>query len=203
MIRAFLSVELSDDVRARLAGLQQDLKQRIAPDLPKPVRLSWVRPDSLHLTVKFLGDIPDSIVEPLRVAMADVLGTHRPLAIPLERLGGFPHFGQPRVLWVGPADAWERGKEAPRLAALHRAIETCCQTQDLAPDDRPLTAHLTIARIKEGGKQVGQALAGSGMMDRPLSLGSLAVDSIALMRSELRPTGSVYTRLWAVPLGAG
>jgi 2'-5' RNA ligase len=65
---------------------------------------------------------------------------------------------------------------------------------------RPFSPHLTLARIKVGERQVGAALAKGGVLDRPLSLGSLAVESVMLMKSELKPTGSVYTKLWDVRL---
>jgi 2'-5' RNA ligase len=83
------------------------------------------------------------------------------------------------------------------LAAVHQAIEVCCSRLNLAPDHRPLSAHLTLARIKAGHRAAAQVLARSGVMDRlPLAVGSLAVEAIALMQSELKPTGSVYTVLW-------
>ncbi|HEX3204274.1 MAG TPA: 2'-5' RNA ligase family protein, partial [Nitrospiraceae bacterium] len=118
-----------------------------------------------------------------------------------ERLGVFPRVQQPRVLWIGPSGRWDSSEDAARLAALHRSIEDCCTSLNLAPDSRPLSAHLTLARIKAGHHAVGQALARSGAMDRPLALDGLPIDGIALMRSELKPTGSVYTCLWEARLG--
>ena len=200
MIRTFLAVELSDALRTNLARLQLDLKQRLSREIPRNVRMSWVQPASIHLTMKFLGDIDEQLVSPMQEAIGQAIAGHSRLQIPLERLGGFPRLQQPRVLWVGPSEVWEQGEEARRLTSVHRAIEECCCSFNLAPENRPLSPHLTIARIKEGGHSMGQALAKSGVMDLPLSLGSLAIDSIVLMRSELRPTGSVYTKLWEVPL---
>lgn len=196
MIRAFLAVELPEDVRAQIARIQQNLKSSLARELPRVVRISWVQAASIHLTIKFLGDIDESLVEPMRQAIEPVVKNHQPIHIPIERLGAFPHSLQPRVLWVGASKQWERGEDAQRLAALHLAVEACCEALNLAPDARPLSPHLTLARIKEGGDHVGKALAGSGVMDRPLSLGSLDVGPVVLMKSELRPTGSVYTKLW-------
>ena len=197
MIRAFLAVQLAEPLRATLAAVQSDVKRRIIHELPRDVNLSWVRPASLHLTVKFLGDIPDALVLPLREAISDALRHHRVVHIPLNRLGVFPRPQQPRVLWIGPPDQWEVSEDAARLAALHRAIEASCVALNLAADTRPLSAHLTLARIKTGHRSAGQALARSGAMDRlPLAVDPLAVDAITLMRSELKPTGSVYTALW-------
>jgi 2'-5' RNA ligase len=202
MIRAFLAVQLPEPLRESLAAIQSDVKHRMAHELPREASLSWVRPASLHLTVKFLGDIDEGLVVRLRDAMADTLRHHRAIRIPLDRLGVFPRLLQPRILWIGPSDGWENSEEALRLTTLHRAIEECCGTLGLAPDARPLSAHLTLARIKAGHRAVGQALAKSGVMDRTLALEPLSVHAIALMRSELKPSGSVYTALWESRLQA-
>lgn len=198
MIRAFLAVELNDDLRKHISQVQQDLKQRLAREGLKGVRISWVQPGSIHLTVKFLGDIDEQLVDPLREALSNPMKAHQPIQIPIEQLGVFPHPHQPRVLWVGPSESWERGEDTKRLAALHRAVEGCCESFGLAPEGRPLSPHLTLARIKAGERQLAQTLSRLGVMDRPLSLGPLRVDSVVLMKSELRPTGSLYTKLWEV-----
>ncbi len=200
MIRAFLAVELSEDVRAQIARIQQDLKSSLANVLPRAVRISWVQAASIHLTIKFLGDTDEQAIEPLREALAAALQDHRALAIPLERLGAFPVLQAPRVLWVGAAELWEQGEEAKRLAELHASAEACCDSFGFAPDSRPLSPHLTLARIKAGAREFGEALASSKVLARPLSLNALAVESVSLMQSELRPTGSVYTKLWQVRL---
>jgi len=200
MIRAFLAVELSEDVRARITRIQQDLKSQFSREMPRAVRISWVHPASIHLTIKFLGDMDEQIIEPLREALAVVFKDQCAISIPLERLGGFPSFQSPRVLWVGAAERWEQGEDARHLIGLHQAVEGCCESLGFAPDSRPLSPHLTLARIKAGGREFGQVFAASAVLDRPLSLGALAVDSVALMKSDLRPTGSVYTKLWQVVL---
>ena len=200
MIRTFLAIELSDDLRAQVSRVQHDLKTRLVRDLPRDVRMAWVRPAAIHLTLKFLGDIDEQCVIPLQTAMADALGPKTAVAIPLERIGGFPSLQQPRVLWVGPSEGWERGDDARRLVDIHRAVEACCVSMGCAPEPRPLSPHLTLARIKEGASQIGRALAKSGVLARSFALPALSVKAVTLMRSELRPTGSVYTKLWAVRL---
>ena len=72
MIRAFLAVDLSEDLRGRIASVQQDVKASLLRELPRAVRLSWVRPASIHLTIKFLGDMDEQLVEPLREALAEI-----------------------------------------------------------------------------------------------------------------------------------
>ncbi len=201
MIRTFLAVELGDDLRNRITLVQQDLRQRLGRESSKDIRITWVQPSSIHLTIKFLGDTDEHLVELLREAVERAMTGHRAVHVPIERLGVFPRPQQPRVLWVGPSEQWEQGDEAKRLTALHRAIEDCCQPFGFAPEDKSLRPHLTFARVKEGERHVSQTLAKSGVMDRPISLGLLAVESVVLMKSELRPTGSLYAKLWEVRTG--
>lgn len=201
MLRAFLAVELGDDLRNQITLVQQDLRQRLGRESPHNIRIAWVLPSSIHFTVKFLGDIDEGQIEPLREAVQRAMTGQGIIHMPIERLGVFPRLQQPRVLWVGPSERWEQGDDAKRLTERHRLVEDCCRAFGFAPEGRPLSPHLTLARVKEGERHVGQTLAKSGVMDRPLSSGLLTVESIVLMKSELRPTGSVHTNLWEVRTG--
>ena len=198
MIRTFLAVEIGEDLRNQITLIQQDLKQRLDCESSKDVRITWVKPSSIHLTMKFLSDTREHLIEPLREAVERAMTGHRAVHISIKRLGVFPRLQQPRVLWVGPSEQWEEGDDARRLMALHRAVEDCCRSFGFAPEGKPLSPHLTLARVKEGERHAGQALAKSGAMDRPISLGLLEVKSVVLMKSELRPTGSLYAKLWEV-----
>jgi len=200
VIRAFLAVELSHELRAQLATVQQELTRSIEPEMKRDRRISWAQPASIHLTIKFLGDMDEQVIDPLRAALEQAIGSRLAVKVPLERLGAFPRPQSPRVLWVGPSENWERGAEAKRVAEIHGAIEQACEGLRFLRETRPFSPHLTLARIKVGERQVGVALAKGGVLDRPLSLGSLAVESVVLMKSELKPTGSVYTKLWDVRL---
>lgn len=199
-MRAFLAVELSEDLRRQMVLIQSDLKSHLTSELPRAVRISWMQPASIHLTIKFLGDMDEQLIEPLREALAEAFKGQRAIPIPLERLGAFPSLQSPRVLWVGASERWEQGEEAKRLATLHQTVEACGESFSFASESRPLSPHLTLARVKAGWREFGQALAKSGVLGRPLSLDALAVESVVLVKSELRPTGSVYTKLWEVSL---
>lgn len=198
MIRTFLAVEVSDEVRTGIAQVQHDLKQRLTGHFTKDIRMTWGQPNSFHLTIRFLGDTDKQLLDPMREAMAIVRRSHPVIQIPLDRLQAFPNLQKPRVLWVGPSEQWRESDAARRLATVHREIEACCHSFGFAPDDKPFSPHLTVARIKAGERQVGRLLAQSGICDRALSLGEVRIGPIALVKSDLRPTGPVYTTLWEV-----
>jgi 2'-5' RNA ligase len=203
MIRAFLAVELPEAVRSAIGSFQAELKRRLEKESAKEVRISWVPPASMHLTIKFLGDMDEQLIAPLRDAVARARDTQQACSVPIERLGAFPRPQGPRVLWVGPSEEWERGADARQVGAIQRLIEQGSTELGFPPETKPFNPHLTLARIKQGERQVGNGLVRSGMMDHPLALGSLAIESIVLMKSDLRPTGSVYTRLWEVKMRTG
>jgi RNA 2',3'-cyclic 3'-phosphodiesterase len=198
MIRAFLAVELTQALRAELVTLQQELKQRIEPKMKRGTRISWVQPASLHLTIKFFGDMDEQMIDPLHAALKRAIGSQSAVNVPLERVGAFPRPQSPRVLWIGPSEDWERGIESKRKEEIHATIEQACEDLRFLREPKPFSPHLTLARIKTGERHVGIALAQSGVLDRPFSLGSLAVESVVLMKSELTSTGSIYTKLWSV-----
>ncbi|MEO8046016.1 MAG: RNA 2',3'-cyclic phosphodiesterase [Nitrospirota bacterium] len=200
MIRAFLAVELSQELRSELAVVQQELKQRVESEKKADIRISWVQPAKMHLTIKFLGDMEEQVIDPLRGEVEQAVGSQPSVYVPLERLGAFPRPHSPRVLWVGPSENWEQGVEGKRVIEIHGVIEQVCESLGFFREAKPFSPHLTLARVKMGARHVGAALVTSGVLDQPLSVGTLAVESVVLVKSELKPTGSIYTRLWAARL---
>lgn len=197
MIRTFLAVELPPPLKQALARLQADVRNRISRELSPAMRIQWVRPDAIHLTLKFLGDIPEEQVDVLKSVVGNILGSVTPFSIEVAGLGVFPDLRAPRVLWVGLS-----GGDGPAgLSHLATTIELSVAALGYPPESRPFNPHLTLARIKEGSREVGRALARIGLLDGNVQLGRLDVRTVALIQSELRPSGSVYTKLWEVPLG--
>jgi len=145
VIRAFLAVELSQELRAELATVQQELKRSIEPEMKRDTRISWAQPASIHLTIKFLGDMDEQVNDPLLVVVERAIGDQIAVTVPLERLGAFPRPQNPRVLWVGPSEDWERGAEAKRVAEIHGAIEQACEGLRFLRETRPFSPHLTLA----------------------------------------------------------
>jgi 2'-5' RNA ligase len=200
VIRAFLAVELSQELGSELAVVQQELKQRVESEKKGDIRISWVQPAKMHLTIKFLGDMDEQVIDPLLGAIEQAVGSQPSVNVPLERLGAFPRPHCPRVLWIGPSENWEQGEEKKRVIEIHGEIEQACANLGFLREAKPFSPHLTLARVKMGARHVGATLATSGVLDQPLSVGSLVVESVVLVKSELKPTGSIYTRLWAARL---
>ncbi|MBX3306941.1 MAG: RNA 2',3'-cyclic phosphodiesterase, partial [Nitrospira sp.] len=178
--------------------VQHDIKERLAARLSKEIRIAWGQRDSFHLTMRFLGDMEKQRIDPLREAMAKIRQSHPTIQIPLDRLQAFPNVLKPRVLWVGPSESWLQSEPAKRLVEFHQAIEACCHSFGFASDEKPFSPHLTVARIKTGERLVGPLLAQSGVYERSVSLGTMAVGPVVLIKSQLRPTGPVYAKLWEV-----
>ncbi len=202
VIRAFVAIELTSNLRSALAQLQTRLKSSIPTRLPPGVRIQWVRPESIHLTLKFLGDTDEARLVDIERALALPAASQTPFSVDVGALGVFPDLRAPRVLWVGLSgqESQDHGRATERLARLAGDIDQAMATLGYPTEARPFSAHLTLARIKEHAREVGRALADSGIMQQPQSLGTLPVHAIALMKSELKPSGAVYTRLCEMPL---
>ncbi|NDJ33589.1 MAG: RNA 2',3'-cyclic phosphodiesterase [Chloroflexi bacterium] len=180
--RLFIACELPDEVRSKLARTLDNLKKRT--DAPR-----WVRAESIHLTVKFLGDTPTERIPEIEGMLLEAAARSTPHSVTLKGLGVFPNLQRPRVLWGGL-----HGELEP-LHALHKAV--CAR---LGWEKRPFTPHLTLARIKsrKAGQQAAD-LVRSGAYSGAIA--TWHINSVSLMRSDLQPTGAVYTCLRSFPLG--
>lgn len=186
-MRVFLAIELTPQLRLALSELQSIIKKGLPP-------VSWVRPESIHLTLKFLGETDESLVDELRQAVSRAAAGHAPFSITIGGLGVFPNARAPRILWVGLEG------ELEALRDLAAEVEQACEALGFPSETRPFNPHLTLARIKQNGREVGQALARRGVLDHQANLGTLRVEAVVCMQSDLKPTGAVYTRLWEAPL---
>jgi 2'-5' RNA ligase len=202
MIRAFIAVELPASIKQALAQSQAEVRNRLLREQSPGMRIQWVRPDSIHLTMKFLGDIPEDHVGGLQSAVGDAIRPLTPFTVDVTGLGVFPDLRAPRVLWVGLSSRLSEGRSVTALAHLAEAIEQGVEGLGYPPESRPFNPHLTLARIKEGSTEVGRALTRLSLLNDARQIGQLEVRTVALMRSELKPSGSVYTRLWELPIGS-
>ena len=189
-IRSFVAVELTDEVRQALAAVQRDLKAQAPPGVAR-----WTRPDSIHLTLQFLGDVPPDRVEAVAGALRAACAGRASFAFELAGGGVFPNPSRPRVVWVGVVEP------SGALAALQQRVGELLAPLGFPPEERGFTPHLTIGRAaRDAGHRdlaaLGALIARAGIG----SLGRVAVDHVNLMKSDLRPDGAVYTPLAVIPL---
>jgi 2'-5' RNA ligase len=190
-MRAFIAVELPDVV-------VNDLRRAMSLIRDAGVHnLRTVRPEGIHLTVKFLGDIAISQVEPLSVAMNNATRDIKPFELHLGGTGAFPNNQHPRVIWAGVDGEMES------LRSLQQSIEKAVEGLGVEGERREYNPHLTLGRIRGGasqeeGQKVAQTLSITNL-DESLRI---PVNSISLMRSTLTPNGAVYDRLASASLGA-
>jgi len=186
-LRAFVAIELPPQVRQALGRLQNP---------PGGQQVKWVRAEGIHLTLKFLGEVEEARVPELTQALTGACGGLRPFRLHLAGLGVFPGPSRPRVAWVGLAG------EIDRLLQLQSRVEGALASLGFPPEQRPFTAHLTLARLREGtGPQEARAF-GEAFLKQAVAELDFPVEGVSLMRSQLHPGGAVYTRLGFIPLSA-
>jgi 2'-5' RNA ligase len=180
-VRAFVALELDDGARKGLETLMSSLRPRIPG-------ARWVRPEGIHLTLRFLGDTPPDRIERLKTPLASAASACDPTEARIGGLGTFPGPGRPpRVLWVGI-------QLPPSILALQQACEEAAAAVGFPPEDRPFQGHLTLARFRERVSRPALP---------PVDLGATGLETLALFRSELGAGGAVYTPIFRFPLGGG
>jgi 2'-5' RNA ligase len=195
MIRCFVAVELDAPLRAAIAEVQRRVRTAVENVAGREARVQWVRPDSIHVTIKFLGDVPEEQVDAIAQALRGVAADRRAGMVEVAGLGVFPDLRNTRVCWIGLREG------AERLVHLAEDIDAALERLESPRESRPYNPHLTLARVKEGGRAVGRAIEQQDLLAKESgSIGRLPVRALALMRSELRSTGSVYTRLAGIAL---
>lgn len=185
LLRLFIALELTPEVKRGLARLQDDLRRQLPP---KVVR--WTDPEGIHLTLKFLGDTPADKVQAVSQAMAQAAAGFAPFSFAVADFGCFPNAARANVLWVGVP-------QMPKaLAGLQRAVDLRMHALGYPKETRPFSPHLTLGRVNKtiavAERQKLAALIGQTLVGQ---LGVVPVHEVVLFQSDLRPTGSVYTAL--------
>ncbi len=179
--RVFVAVEIPAVVRQELAGLLVDLRRQSG------TVVRWVKPEIMHLTLVFLGELPEMTVSRAGELAAATVAAVVPFACRLEGLGAFPSPERARVVWTG----LDEGRS--ELSALQRLLSKSLQKIGYVPERRPFSPHLTLGRLRSPAdvrSLVGQRFTSS----------SFTVERVTLFRSVLRPEGPEYTALGNFPL---
>ena len=191
-LRAFVAIELPDQTKSALAKLIEELRRADVRGV-RPVR-----PDGIHLTLKFLGDIGEDLVQPVVNAISPIARAHRPFKLRLGSPGAFPRGNSPRVLWVGIEG------DLTALLDLQRQIEGALASLGFARDSREFSPHLTVARFNNSASLRDRLRAGQALFSAHIdSLLGTNVDRVTLMQSTLLPSGAVYRPIASLQLGKG
>ena len=187
-LRTFIAIELDQELRTTLTGIQARLRGAVPP---RAVR--WVQPEGIHLTLKFLGDTLSDKVEQVKSALAQAAEQVPAFTITVGGVGCFPDARRPRVVWVGVQEP------SGSLARLWQAVESQVAPLGFPTEKRPFSPHLTLGRVQRYAssgevRDIGQAVAAlaaemAGTQD------AMAVSTVAYIKSDLRPSGAVYTTL--------
>jgi 2'-5' RNA ligase len=189
-IRSFIAIELPEEAKQGLAKLRKELER----DEHRFVK--WVDAGGIHLTLKFLGNIPSKRVTETTEAMRKAVQGISPFHLEISGLGVFPSLRQARVFWVGI------GGEVDKLSRLQQNIDSALAALGFAKEERSFVPHLTLARIRQGAsplerRNFGELVGSTSFEDKY----HVEVEAISLMRSQLTPAGAIYTCLSAVGLG--
>ncbi|MFC1980523.1 RNA 2',3'-cyclic phosphodiesterase, partial [Chloroflexota bacterium] len=188
-VRSFIAIELPDELKLRLARLQAQLK------LGEPYSVKWVDPESIHLTLKFLGYVVADKIIDINGAMQKACQGISPFNLEVKELGVFPNLRRVQVAWVGMSG------QIDRLCQLQQKIESSLAPLGFAPESRRFTPHLTLARLRERAslderQRFGQLIADTGFEE----IFTFEVDAISLMSSQLTRGGAIYSRINLVGL---
>ena len=182
-MRTFVAIDIPGEIRARIQELIEALRRA-----PSDVR--WSRPEGLHITLKFLGDIPAETVDQVKLALQSLQPT-APGTIHIAGAGFFPNERSPRILWLGI----EAGPELGKLAA---SVERSLLPLGVPKEDRPFAPHLTLGRIRasDGLAPLRNLVKQNG----PFEMGSFTAAEFFLYESQPGPGGSIYTKIARFPL---
>ena len=189
VIRAFIAIDLSTDIQHRLDEVEHNYKTQLT-NIP----IRWVAASNIHLTLKFLGDVSVSNLNILTEMIQTEISSHHQFEISVGGSGAFPNIRQPRIIWVGV--------EAPtELTTIKNGIEATTDRLGYACEERTFSPHLTLGRVSrnvtsEEVKVITRALEAT----RVGFLGATWVEKVHLYRSDLQPSGAVYTQIFSSSL---
>jgi 2'-5' RNA ligase len=188
LIRSFLAIELPKPILRKIEEVQGDLRLTRAD-------VRWVSPEKIHLTLKFFGNIEESRIDPIFKSIEESVQNALPFSLKVRGVGAFPQMKNPRVIWMGLVN----GSEA--LISLQKQIEDQLEKIGFQPEGRPFHPHLTLGRMKSSrGKN---ELVGRMEKHKEEEFGDLPVERVVLFKSDLRPSGPIYTPLGDMKLGGG
>ncbi|MCX5991702.1 MAG: RNA 2',3'-cyclic phosphodiesterase [Chloroflexi bacterium] len=191
LVRSFIAIELPAEVRAELASIEEKLKVR------RHSFVKWADPESIHLTLKFLGSVSGETIPEIVEAMSLVAQPVCPFTLQIGGTGAFPNWQRPQIVWVGV------GGEMGRLATLQRELEAALSPLSFPPESRPFSPHLTLGRLRERVTPEDRRRFGLWAQSVKFEASlSFEVNAVRLMKSQLTSSGPIYSELALVKLKA-
>jgi 2'-5' RNA ligase len=198
-LRLFVAIDLPEAWKQALSQLQSDMQQALAADeATRGVRVRWVRPEGMHLTLKFLGEVPHDRLESIEGGLKSAVPQPPGFTLAIGRVGSFSDRRAPRVVWAGIQQAEDSQQRA--LFTLVESIETWLASASFPRERRPFRPHLTLGRLPE--KVAGEAAEAVARITNAFEtprLPPFVVERATLMRSHLGPYGARYERLSEYP----
>lgn len=180
-MRLFIAIDLPNDIRKALRDIERKLK-------PLTNSAKWVAPESIHITLKFLGEVPDKKMDDIDAALGGL--TWKPFTVTVHKVGFFPGPRSPRIFWAG--------MEAPTMQGLAERLDTRMERLGFEKEKRGFRPHVTLARARD--TRMDTALVTAASVYAEHEFGSFTADRIFLVQSILKPAGAVYNQLKEYPL---
>jgi 2'-5' RNA ligase len=187
-VRLFVACEVPDDVKETIGEVIVNLREKSGS------AVRWIKPDGVHVTLKFLGEVPTRKLPAVKLAIQEAVVGHSPFELEFSTIGTFGGREGLRIMWVGIAG------DVLRLEALVRAVNAALAVVGFEPERRPFRPHLTLGRVKDeiSTRQRAEIEVAVGKTEVPPA--SWRTAQVSLMRSRLGPGGATYEVLATFPL---
>ena len=185
--RIFIAVELPEKTKQDIRKLQREIASH-------GLAIRWVKPVNTHLTIKFLGDVDPSDIETINRILSDVAANHPRFDLVPRGVGVFPNIRRPGIIWTGIAG------QTDVLGSIHNAVNSGLNDLGFSADKRPYRGHLTLGRIKTRLDQ--SRLVTALRVNQDFVCEAFSVERLGMFKSELHPSGPVYTKLSAMLLNS-
>ena len=189
LIRAFIAIELPAELKNELTVLEAQLKKN------SPPVVKWVDPNSIHITLKFLGEIATDSIDEVMLAIEEAVQGIAPFELEVRELGAFPSLDRAQVIWVGVKG------ELEKIAQLQKNIEANAEQLGFSRESRAFSPHLTLGRLRDEARPNDRQRLGKLLTNTTFTaLHNVNVNAVNLMKSQLTPTGPIYTCIGSVKL---
>lgn len=183
-MRTFIAIGIPKNIKDKIGVYEEPLRKERA-------KISWIKPENIHITLKFLGEVEENKIQEIYEALKKCVSNQKPFDIEVIGTGGFPNLNRPRIIWVG----LKKGSE--ELKTLAKSIDNELEKLGFRKEKRGFSPHLTVGRVKNI-YNIHEFV--EKMNSVEFKGDTFTADEILIMKSDLKPTGAVYTKLHTIKL---